>query len=67
MCLGRTLPVVGADGVFPPAAYGRAVKRAGGTLPVAPVGKGVALRGGSVLGYISGSCAPVGGAPLGAG
>ena len=66
MCLVRTLPVAGPDGTFPPVASGVAVKRGGGILVGAPLGKGGALWGGSVLRYKGGSCAPVGGAPLGA-
>ena len=42
------------------------MKRGGGVLAGAPLGKGGALRGRSVLGYIGGSRAPVCGAPLGA-
>ena len=42
------------------------MKRGGGTLAGAPLGKGGAIRGGSVLGYVGGSPAPAGGAPLGA-
>ena len=63
---GRSLPVAGPDGTSPPVASGGAVKRGGGVFTGAPLGKSGAIRGGSVLGYVGGLRAPVGGAPLGA-
>ena len=66
MCPGRTLPVARPDGTFPPVMNGGAVKRGGGTLGAAPFGKGGAVWGGSILGYVGGSRALSGSAPLGA-
>ena len=63
VCLWDALPVAGPDGTFPPVANGWTVKHGGGVLAVGPLGKGGAIRGGSVLGYMGGSPAPAGGAP----
>ena len=66
-CYGHSLPVMGLSGPLPAgtASVG-GVKHTGGLLAGAPAGRGGPLRGGSVLGYVGGSRAPVGGAPLGA-
>ena len=65
-CSGRSLPVAGADGSFSRSVFRGGLKRGGGDLAGAPVGRGGSLRGGSVLEYVNRSRAPVGGAPQGA-
>ena len=61
-----SLPVAGTDGSFSQGLFAGSLKRGGGDLAGAPVGKGGSLRGGSVPGYVNTSQAPVGGAPQGA-
>ena len=58
---------MGPNGPLPVGTAGvGGIKRTGGPLAGAPAGRGGPLRGGSVLGYVGASRAPVGGAPLGA-
>ena len=66
-CPGRSLRVMGPNGPLPVGTAGVVgSKCAGGPLAGASAGRGGLLRGGSVLGYVGASRAPVGGAPLGA-
>ena len=65
-CPARSLPVAGADSSFSQGLFGGSQNRGGGDLAGAPIGQGGSLWGGSVLGYVNRSQAPVGGAPHGA-
>ena len=65
-CPGWYLPVAEAVSSFSQGFFGGGLKRGGGDVSGAHMGKGGPLRGGSVLGYVFRSRGPVGGAPLGA-
>ena len=63
-CPGRSLPVVGPDGLLPSGVVGGGSKRAGGPLAGTPAGSVGVLRGGSMLYYAGVARGVVGSAPM---